>query len=194
MTFLTVAILATLAVKNGPPGMWRSLGTPSTVEPIGRFVSSPLWLAATTCVFLALTAVVFRRVRRGAAAPGRALVLTTAILGLLVVAEWLTRNAIVSLLTLTVLAAAWTGVLLNARRQRDHAYARHPDKRGAHAGRSGAGAGHAGRADARRSDAGGKDHDERSGTQRTGEGRPTEVVDLAHWRESKQARRRAGSR
>ncbi len=166
MTFQTVAIPATLAVKNGPPGMWRSLGAPSTGDPIGRLVTSPLWLVATTCIFLALAAVVSRRVRRGVAAPGRALVPTTAILGLLVVAEWLTRSAIVSLLALTLMAAAWIGVLHGAEGQRARTDAR---------------------TDARRVDA-------RSDAEHTDEPCPAEVVDLAHWRESKRARRRAGSR
>jgi hypothetical protein len=153
VTLQTVAILVTLAVKNGPPGMWRSLGSPSSAEPIGRLVTSPLWLAAGTAIYLVLAVVVLRRARRRTAPSARALLLTTAVLGLLVVAEWLTRSAVLGLLVPVLTAGAWIAVLLSVDRRRDSPDARRPDARHA-----------------------------------------AEVVDLAHWREGKQARRRAGSR
>ena len=162
MTLQTVAILVTLAVKNGPPGMWRSLGSASSADPIGRLVTSPLWLAAATALYLALAVVVLRRARRRTARSARALLLTTAVLGLLVAAEWLTRSAILGLIVPVLTIGAWIAVLRTER------WRARPDPR---------------RADARRPN-----------TRRADAKHAAEVVDLAHWREGRQARRRAGSR
>jgi hypothetical protein len=124
MTLQTVAASVTVGVKNGPPSMWRALGSPDPVKPIDRFVTSPLWLAAAIGIYLALAVVVSRQTRRGTARPDRTLVTTTAVLGLLVVVELLVRSAALGLLVLVLLVAALVSVLLRNRLHRAHKHAR----------------------------------------------------------------------
>jgi uncharacterized membrane protein len=120
----SVAASATTAVKNGPPGMWRALGGPASAKPIDRFVTSPLWLAAAICIYLALAVVVSHQIRRGAARPHRTLAATSAVLGLLVVVELLVRSAAFGLLVLVLLVAALVSVLLRAGSRGAHKHAR----------------------------------------------------------------------
>jgi O-antigen/teichoic acid export membrane protein len=124
MALQTVTASVTMAVKNGPPGMWRALGAPDPVKPIDRFVTSPLWLAAAICIYLALVVVVSRQIRRGTARPHRTLVTTSAVLGLLVVVELLVRSAAFGLLVLVLLVAALVSVLLRAGLHGAHKHAR----------------------------------------------------------------------
>jgi O-antigen/teichoic acid export membrane protein len=120
----SVTASVTMAVKNGPPGMWRALGAPDPVKPIDRFVTAPLWLAAAICIYLALAVIVSRQTRRGTVRPDRTLVATTAVLGLLVVVELLVRSAALGLLVLVLLVAALVSVLLRAGLHRAHKHAR----------------------------------------------------------------------
>lgn len=112
MTLEAIAASAIAAVKNGPAGMWRGLGSSGSAGPIGRFTTSPLWLLATTCGYVALAAVISRRTR-GAHAPfGKALAITTAILGPLVVVQLLARSGALGLFLLVVIVSTWAAVLL----------------------------------------------------------------------------------
>lgn len=178
MAFGTMAASAAAAVKNGPAGMWRALGSPASAAPIGRFTTSPLWLVATTCGYLALAVFVARRTRRATAPPGRALAIITAVLGPLVVAQLLARSAALGLLVLVLMVSVWVAVLVQAAlpaRRHTRGPAEHgPAKRGP----------------ARRSP------DERRPAER-GSARHTsaQVVDLARWRSARgTTRRHRGSR
>jgi hypothetical protein len=148
MALHTVMIDVTLAVKNGPLSMWRALAPAGPIKPLSRFVTSPLWLAATICVCLALAPSVYHATRGKTVPPSMALLLTTAILGLFVVFDLLMRGTGLPLLVFVLLVAALVAVTLRAglRQARENT----------------------------RSTAG--------------------VVDLAHWREDRRARRRVGSR
>ena len=114
MALQTVAASVTIAVKNGPSSMWRALGSPDPVKPIDRVVTSPLWLAAAICIYLAFAVVVSRQMRRGTTRPDRALVTTSAVLGPLIVVELLVRSDALGLLVLVLLVAALVSVLLRA--------------------------------------------------------------------------------
>jgi hypothetical protein len=118
MAFLTVMIGVTVAVKNGPPDMWRSLGPASPTRPLDRFVTSPLWLAATICVYLALAPAVYRATRGKAVPPNMALLLTTAVLGLFGVLDLVLRGTALPLLVFVLLVAAGVAVTLRAALQR----------------------------------------------------------------------------
>ena len=120
----SVTASVTMAVKNGPPSMWRALGSPGPVKPIDRFVTSPLWLAAAICIYLAFAVVVSRQMRRGTTRPDRTLVTTSAVLGLLVVVELLVRSDALGLLVLALLVAALVSVLLRAGLHGAHKHAR----------------------------------------------------------------------
>lgn len=114
MALHMMAASVTVAVKNGPPGMWRALRSPVPIKPIDRFATSPLWLATAIGIYLALVVVVSRQTRRATARPDRTLVATTAALGLLVVIELLVRSAALGLLVLVLLVAALVAVPLRA--------------------------------------------------------------------------------
>ena len=114
MALQTVMIGVTLAVKNGPLSMWRSLAPAGPIKPLDRFVTSPLWLAATICVCLALAPSVYRATRGKTAPPNVALLLTTAVLGLFVVFDLLLRGTALPLLVFVLLVAARVAVALRA--------------------------------------------------------------------------------
>jgi hypothetical protein len=113
MALQTVMIGVTLAVKNGPLSMWRSFGPAGPIKPLDRFVTSPLWVAATICVCLALAPSVYRATRGKTVPPNVALLLTTAVLGLLVF-DLLMRGTALPLLAFVVLVAALVAVALRA--------------------------------------------------------------------------------
>ncbi len=114
MTLQTVMIGMTLAVKNGPLGMWRSLGPTGPIKPLDRFVTSPLWLAATICVCLALAPSVYRATRGKRVPPSTALLLTTAVLSLCVVLDLLMPGTALPLLVFVVLVAALVAATVRA--------------------------------------------------------------------------------
>jgi multisubunit Na+/H+ antiporter MnhG subunit len=112
MALQTVMIGVTLAVKNGPLSMWRSLGPAGPIEPLDRFVTSPLWLAATICVYLALAPSVYRATRGTTVPPKIALLLTTAVLGLFAVFDLLMRGTALPLLVFVLLVTSLVAVAL----------------------------------------------------------------------------------
>ena len=114
MALPTVMIEVTLAVKNGPLGMWRALGPAGPIKPLSRFVTSPLWLAATICVCLPLARSVYRATRGQTLPPSVALLFTTAVLGLFVTFDLLMRGTGLPLLVFVLLAAALVAVALRA--------------------------------------------------------------------------------
>ncbi len=138
----------TLAVKNGPLGMWRALGPAGPLKPLSRFVASPLWLVATICVCSALAPSIYRATRDKKAPASVALLLAIALLGLFVTFDLLARGTGLPLVVFVLLAGALVAVSLRAGLRQTH----------------------------------------------PGTGRPADVVDLAHRRENRGARRRAGSR
>ena len=148
MVLHAVMIDVTLAVKNGPLGMWRALGPAGPVKPLSRFVTSPLWLVATICVCAALAPSVYRASRGKKVPASMALLLAIAVLGLFVTFDQLMRGTGLPLVVFVLLAGALVAVSLRAALRQT----------------------------------------------RLGTGRPAEVVDLAHRRENRRARRRAGWR
>jgi hypothetical protein len=120
----TAAANVVLAVKNGPPGMWRALASPGAPGPIGRFAESPLWIVATTCAYLALALLVSRRARRETAPRRSALVIPMAVLGLLVVLELRVHSAFLDFLVVLLLVVAWVAVLLEPGLRRPGRHAR----------------------------------------------------------------------
>ena len=150
MTLRAAAIAPTFAVKNGPAGMWRALD-PGGAGTVGAFLTSPPVLAITTCAWLALAAVLYRRSRRGRLPSG--LVAATGALGLLLVAELATRISLLGLLVPLLLAGLWIAALWRRERResRPHEHqTRVPDE-------------------------------------------TAEVIDLARWREHREAHRKTGS-
>ena len=123
---LQAAAHVTLAVKNGPPGMWRALGAPGRIEPVDRFVTSPLWLAGTVCVCLTLAPSVYRAARGRQIPPTWALLLTSAALGLVSVVDLLARHTALPLLVFVALVAAAVTLTLRAGSQPPHHEARRP--------------------------------------------------------------------
>lgn len=124
MKLEATAVLVTLAVKNGPLGMWRALGSPAHSEPVNRFVTSPLWLAGTICVCLTLAPSVYRAAR-GAKVPPRVVpFLSCAALGLIVVVDLLASGTALPLLVFVALVTAAVGVALRAGLQPAHHHAR----------------------------------------------------------------------
>ncbi len=112
MAFLTMMIGVTVGVKNGPLDMWRSFGQAAQIRPLDPFVTSPLWLAATICAYLALAPSVCRAARGKAVPPNMAVLLTTAVLGLVVALELLARGSALPLLVFVLLVAARAAVAL----------------------------------------------------------------------------------
>jgi hypothetical protein len=123
---LEAAALVTLAVKNGPPGMWRALGAPGRIEPVDRFVTSPLWLAGTVCVCLTLAPAFYRAARGWQIPPPAALLLTGAALGLVSVVDLLARGTALPLLLFVALVAAAVTLTLQAGSRPPHHKARRP--------------------------------------------------------------------
>ena len=114
MTLVTVATSVIVAVKNGPPGMWRAMGSPSPAGPIDGFATSPLWMAVTTFGYLALAVAVALRARRARTAPDSDLVTSTAVLGLLVMVDLRVHSAALGLLVFVLVVAAWVTALRKA--------------------------------------------------------------------------------
>jgi multisubunit Na+/H+ antiporter MnhG subunit len=114
MALQTVMIGVTLAVKNGPLSMWRSLDPAGPIKPLDRFVTSPLWLAATICVYLALAPSVYHATRSKTVSPNMSLLFTTAALGLFVVFDVLVHGTALPLLVFVLLVATRVAVALRA--------------------------------------------------------------------------------
>jgi hypothetical protein len=108
MALHAVTVDVTLAVKNGPLGMWRALGPTGPIRPLGRLITSPFWLVATICVSLALAPPVYRATQARRVPPSAALLLATAALGLFVVFDLLTRRTGFPLLVFVLLPLAWS--------------------------------------------------------------------------------------
>ena len=125
MKLWATAILVTLAVKNGPLGMWRALGAPAHSEPVNRFVTSPLWLAGTICVCLTLAPSVYRAARGTSVPPKLVPFLACAALGLIVAVDLLARGSALPLLVFAALVAVAVGVALRAGLQPAHHHATH---------------------------------------------------------------------
>jgi hypothetical protein len=114
MVLPTVMIDVTLAVKNGPLSMWRAFAPAGPIKPLSRFVTSPLWPAATICVCVALAPSVYRATRGRTLPPSVALLLATAFLGLFVTFDLLMRDTGLPLLVFVLLVAALVAVALRA--------------------------------------------------------------------------------
>ena len=99
-----------VGVKNGPPGMWRSLADPGPVKPISGLITSPLALALGTCAYLALVATC-HRLRRQRVGSGAAVAVALSCLGLLTLTELAVRSAGLGLFLWAALVAAWYFVL-----------------------------------------------------------------------------------
>ena len=107
MALSTMAMSVIMAVKNGPPGMWRAMGSPSPSGPPDGFATSSLWVAVTTISYLALAVVVALRARRATSPPSGALVASTFVLGLLVMLDLRVRSAALGLSVFGFIVAAW---------------------------------------------------------------------------------------
>ena len=107
------AIGVIVGVKNGPPGMWRSLADPGPVKPISGLITSPLALALGTCAYLALVVTChrLRRQRVGSGAAGAVALVALSCLGLLTLTELAVRSAGLGLFLWAALVAAWYFVL-----------------------------------------------------------------------------------
>jgi hypothetical protein len=114
MALAMVMIGAFVAVKNGPLDMWRSLQSGGPIRPLGPFVTSPLWLAATICAYLVLAPSIYRAMTGKTVPPKMALLLTIAVLGLLVALELPMRGTALPLLVFVVLVAVRVAVALRA--------------------------------------------------------------------------------
>ena len=118
-----------LEVKNGPPGMWQSLGSPGSVKPFG-FLASPIWLVGSTCVTLALASRAYRATRARqistrpvlvlCAAAGSAIAVV-ALLALYLAAPHSGLSAIVFM----ALLALWVWMVVRARLRRARPPATH---------------------------------------------------------------------
>ena len=125
MSLQAAAVLVDLAVKNGPAGMWRALGSPSSGAPVNRFVTSPLWLAGAICVCLTLAPSVYRATRGAGVRARAALFLTSAALGLVVMVDLLAHGTALPLLVFSALVVAAVSVALRAGSRTTHHHAAH---------------------------------------------------------------------
>jgi len=118
-----------LAVKNGPPGMWQSLGSPGSVRPFG-FLASPFWLAGSIGVTLALASRAYRTTRARELATRPVLLLCAAAAGAIVVVALLALylaapHSGLSALVCMALVAVWVWMVVRARLRRARPPAAH---------------------------------------------------------------------
>ena len=106
MTLQATTAAVVLAVKNGPPDMWRASGGAGG-SLAGVLASWPV-LAFTVGASIALAVLVVRRYRH---AGGAGLAIPTALLWLLVVAELVTHAAVLTLLVPVLLTGLWVAAL-----------------------------------------------------------------------------------
>jgi len=111
VSLVPAALAVIVGVKNGPPGMWRALESPDLAPPVVGFVTSLPWIAALTCGYVLLAAVISRRLRQGASSPESPLVVATAVLGALLVIALVANSVVLGFLLPAALIAAWVALL-----------------------------------------------------------------------------------